>query len=143
MAVPVPSISCCIFNNNDFFYQEPNELFFNRDTCCHLVICLQLIASHYYKLGLNALITYRYLRYFPAGFNGWNCLSYSITTGVSVTKLFPLCLTLSQTCFCPGSFFSLVLCLRLGQECVVLLGSLCVALPENREYLLKVKDQYD
>jgi len=46
MAVPVPSISCCIFNNNDFFYQELNELAFNWDTCCHLVICLQLIASH-------------------------------------------------------------------------------------------------
>ena len=28
------------------FYQEPNELAFNWDTCCHLVLCLQLIASH-------------------------------------------------------------------------------------------------
>ncbi len=46
MAVPIPSISCCVFNNNYFFYQELNELAFNRDTCCHLVICLQLIASH-------------------------------------------------------------------------------------------------
>jgi hypothetical protein len=34
------------FINNDFFYQETNELAFNRDTCCHLVICLRLIASH-------------------------------------------------------------------------------------------------
>jgi hypothetical protein len=34
------------FNNNDFFYQEQNELAFNRDMCCHLVICLRLIASH-------------------------------------------------------------------------------------------------
>jgi hypothetical protein len=32
-----------------FFYQEPNELAFNWDTCCHLVICLQLIASHCYS----------------------------------------------------------------------------------------------
>jgi hypothetical protein len=47
MAVPVPSVSCCVLNNNDSFYQEPNELAFNRDTCCHLVFCLQLIASHY------------------------------------------------------------------------------------------------
>jgi len=47
MAEPVPSISCCVFNNNDFFYQEPNELAFIRDTCCHLVICLRLIASHW------------------------------------------------------------------------------------------------
>ncbi len=46
MAVPVPSMSCCVFNSNYFFYQEPNELAFNRDTCCHLVICLWLIASH-------------------------------------------------------------------------------------------------
>jgi hypothetical protein len=28
------------------FYQELNERAFNRDTCCHLVICLRLIASH-------------------------------------------------------------------------------------------------
>ncbi len=47
MAVPVPSVSCCVFNNNYSFYQEPNELAFNRDTCCYLVICLQLIASHW------------------------------------------------------------------------------------------------
>ncbi len=46
MAVPVPSISCCVFNNNDFCCQELNELAFNWDTCCHLVICLQLIASN-------------------------------------------------------------------------------------------------
>jgi len=32
MAVPDPSISCCVFNNNYYFYQEPNELAFNRDT---------------------------------------------------------------------------------------------------------------
>jgi hypothetical protein len=48
MAVPVPSTKYCIFNNNDFFYQEPNELAFNQDTCCYLVICLQLIASHWH-----------------------------------------------------------------------------------------------
>jgi len=47
MAVPVPSISCCVLNNNDFCCQEPNELAFNWDTCCHLVICFQLIASHW------------------------------------------------------------------------------------------------
>jgi hypothetical protein len=50
MAVPVPNISCCVFSNYDFFYQELNELAFNWDTCCHLVICLQLIASHYKEL---------------------------------------------------------------------------------------------
>ncbi len=46
MAVPVPSINCCVYNNNYYFFQEQNELAFNWDTCCHLVICLQLIASH-------------------------------------------------------------------------------------------------
>ncbi len=56
MAVPVPSISFCVFNNNDFFYQEPNELAFNRDTSCHLVICLRLIASHFVTLA--ASLTY-------------------------------------------------------------------------------------
>ncbi len=30
MALPVSSISCCVFNRNDFFYQEQNALAFNR-----------------------------------------------------------------------------------------------------------------
>jgi hypothetical protein len=43
MAVPVTSLSCCILNYNKFFYQELNDLAFKRDTCCQLVICLQLL----------------------------------------------------------------------------------------------------
>ena len=42
-----PKYKLLHFNNNDFFYQELNELAFDWDTCCHLVICLRLIASHY------------------------------------------------------------------------------------------------
>jgi hypothetical protein len=56
MAVLVPGISCCILTNNDFFYQEPNELAFNWDTCCHLVICLRLIASHLPKILVNVVL---------------------------------------------------------------------------------------
>ncbi len=39
MAVPVPSISCCVLNHHDLFYQIQNALDFNRDTCCHLALC--------------------------------------------------------------------------------------------------------
>ncbi len=42
-AVPVPSISCCVLNHHNLFYQIQNALPFNRDTCCHLAHCLQLL----------------------------------------------------------------------------------------------------
>jgi hypothetical protein len=42
MAVPVQSISFCIFNNQ-FFFQVQNALAFNQDNGCHLVLCLLLI----------------------------------------------------------------------------------------------------
>jgi hypothetical protein len=47
MAVPVPSISCCVLNHHNFFYQMQNALAFNWDTCCHLVLCLQLLPFHF------------------------------------------------------------------------------------------------
>jgi hypothetical protein len=70
MVVPVPSISCCVFNNNDFFYQEPNELAFNRDTCCHLVICLQLIASHCLIFKVRCSISWQTLDKVASWHNG-------------------------------------------------------------------------
>ncbi len=39
MAVPVPSIGCCVLNHHNIFYQIQNALAFNQDTCCHLVLC--------------------------------------------------------------------------------------------------------
>ncbi len=36
MAVPVPSISCCVLNHLNWFYQIHNALAFNQDMCCHL-----------------------------------------------------------------------------------------------------------
>jgi hypothetical protein len=42
MALAIPRISCCIFNNYDFFGKENKTLAFNRDRCCHLALCLQL-----------------------------------------------------------------------------------------------------
>ncbi len=47
LAVPVPSISCCVLNHHDLFYQIHNALVFNRDTCCHLVLCLWLFPFHW------------------------------------------------------------------------------------------------
>ncbi len=42
MAVPVPSI-----NHHNLFYQIQNALDFNRDTCCHLALCLWLLPFHW------------------------------------------------------------------------------------------------
>ncbi len=46
MAVPVPSISCCVLNYHNLFYQVQNALVFNWDMCCHLVLCLWLLPFH-------------------------------------------------------------------------------------------------
>jgi hypothetical protein len=43
----ITSISSCIFNHHNLFYQIQNALAFNRDTCCHLALCLQLLPFHW------------------------------------------------------------------------------------------------
>ena len=48
MAVPVPSISCCVLNHHNLFYQIQNALAFNQDTGCHLALCLQLLPFHWH-----------------------------------------------------------------------------------------------
>jgi hypothetical protein len=50
MAVPVPSISCCVLSHYNLLYQIQNALAFNWDTCCHLAVCLQLLPFHCTKL---------------------------------------------------------------------------------------------
>ncbi len=50
MAVPVPSISCCVINLHNLFYQIQNALVFNCDTCCHLALCLWLLPFHYWHI---------------------------------------------------------------------------------------------
>ncbi len=47
MAVPLQSISYCLFNHHNLFYQIQNALAFNRDMCCHLALCLQLLPFHW------------------------------------------------------------------------------------------------
>ncbi len=47
MAVPVPSISCCVLNHHNLFDQIQNALAFNWDTCCHLALCLRLLPFHW------------------------------------------------------------------------------------------------
>jgi hypothetical protein len=59
MAVPVPSISCCILNNHNLFYHEKNTLAFNWDTCCRLVLCLQLIAFHWLRSPKGGNMSHR------------------------------------------------------------------------------------
>ncbi len=57
MAVSVPSISCCVLNPHNLFYQIQNALAFNQDMCCHLALCLWLLPFHCLKnwQGLNKL----------------------------------------------------------------------------------------
>ncbi len=43
MAVPVPSISSCVLNHHNLFYQIHKAPAFNWDTCCHLALCLWLL----------------------------------------------------------------------------------------------------
>ncbi len=47
MAVPIPSISCCVLNHHNLFYQIQNVLAFKWDMCCHLALCLQLLPFNY------------------------------------------------------------------------------------------------
>ena len=53
MAVPVPSISWCVSYQLKEICNEKNALAFNRDRCCHLVLCLQLIPFHWKNVLLN------------------------------------------------------------------------------------------
>ncbi len=54
MAVPGPSISCCVLSHHNVFYQTQNALAFNWDTCCHLALCLQLLPFHKLKKAFSA-----------------------------------------------------------------------------------------
>ncbi len=62
MAVPVPSISCCVLNHHDLSYQLQNALFFNRYMCCHLELCLWLLPFNWvlHKKELKGQIFYAY-----------------------------------------------------------------------------------
>ncbi len=40
-----------------FFCKEKNALAFNRDRCCHLVLCLRLIPFHSIYTGKNSFLT--------------------------------------------------------------------------------------
>ncbi len=80
MAVPVPCISCCFLNHHNLFYQIHNALAFKRDTCCHLVLCLQLLPFHYTKVimprvfvvtvvALNYICAFEVARHYAECFN--------------------------------------------------------------------------
>jgi hypothetical protein len=40
----------CFLTTNIFFFKEKKALAFNRDRCCHLAFCLQLILFHWVTL---------------------------------------------------------------------------------------------
>jgi hypothetical protein len=88
MAVPVLSISCCVLNHHNLFYQIHNALAFNRDTCCHLALCLRLLPFHSFVIFLSPRTGTRTL-----DFLGCSSLSYLDTTksfvrlGVEFTTL--------------------------------------------------------
>jgi len=45
-----PKDKLLCFITTKFFCKEKNALSFNRDRCCHLVLCLRLIPFHYYAI---------------------------------------------------------------------------------------------
>jgi hypothetical protein len=47
----------CFITSKKFFCKEKNALAFNRDRCCHLVICLQLIPFHWVFLLTASQLT--------------------------------------------------------------------------------------
>ena len=51
MAAAVPSISCCVLNHHNLFYQIQNALAFNRDTCCHVYGCFLSTTKKFYSAG--------------------------------------------------------------------------------------------
>ncbi len=61
LAIPVPSISCCVLNHHNLLYQIQNALAFNRDTCWHLVLCLWLLPFHWaiFSIHLVTLIIHQ------------------------------------------------------------------------------------
>jgi hypothetical protein len=46
MAVPVPSISCCVLNHHNLVYQIQDALAFYPDTCCNLALFLWMLPFH-------------------------------------------------------------------------------------------------
>ncbi len=42
-----PKYKLLCFKHHNLFYQIQNALAFNRDICCHLALCLQLLPFHY------------------------------------------------------------------------------------------------
>ncbi len=64
MAAPVPSISCCVLNHHNLFYQIQNALAFNQDTCCHLALCLRLF-PFYCRYLLFCRVTRRFEKNSP------------------------------------------------------------------------------
>jgi len=46
-----PKYKLLCFITTNFFCKEKTALAFNRDRCCHLVLCLRLIPFHYLIIG--------------------------------------------------------------------------------------------
>ncbi len=78
MPVPVPSISCCVLDHHNLFYQIYNALAFNRDTCCHLVLCSVLLPFH-----LIHKVSYAWEEYLSLNWYYW--LNYVVTFWACVT----------------------------------------------------------
>ncbi len=56
MAVPVPSMSCCVLNHHNLFYQIQNALAFHWDLCYHLEFFgyFSILAIEHHILDTNA-----------------------------------------------------------------------------------------
>jgi hypothetical protein len=72
-----PKYKLLFFITTKFFCKEKNALAFNRDRCCHLVLCLRLIPFH--SLESFTLVSYLKARL------RWQCLTGKTT--LAYTKI--------------------------------------------------------
>jgi hypothetical protein len=57
MALPILSISCNVYYQLNFFISTGKKvLAFNRDGCCHLAFCFQLILFHWNFIKLKPFL---------------------------------------------------------------------------------------
>ncbi len=74
MAVSIQSVSCCVLNHHNLFCQIQNALAFNRDTCCHLALCLWILPFHWPRNQGKYSLAYCYWHFTNDGRLMYACL---------------------------------------------------------------------
>jgi hypothetical protein len=81
-----PKYKLLCFTTTNFFCKEKNALAFNRDRCCHLVLCLRFIPFHYIAIGTTSVKIIG--KYIACGINYDKKSSIILAIGATYTKLY-------------------------------------------------------